>query len=268
MTTYQKGLEALKVFYNEALKINPNILDPFEKFMDQLRQAYFPRNAIEALPGYKRGAFFPNNSEKAFQTWVDGLGFQIEVGGLDSARVVNAMRAMVKKGEGTIPLNPSDFTGFLIDTSRQIQFWPAFKEIAVASAKDLTEGAAEAVVGIKNFLVSYRHIIMGAAVVAGFLVIRSYGRSPRPAFQKNPVSSSKWKKPSLVQSLIFKKSKFSEKEAVTWAKEHGFSHTKVDEGKTVWKIRQKSPKFFQTFRTIPFTPGVQATIGPPRRKKK
>jgi len=63
-----------------------------------------------------------------------------------------------------------------------------------------------------------------------------------------------------VQTLIFNKDKFSRKSAVKWAKSHGFKASKVDEKENTFRIRQRDPGEFETFRTIPFKPGLQAVV--------
>lgn len=63
-----------------------------------------------------------------------------------------------------------------------------------------------------------------------------------------------------VQTLIFSKDKFSRQSAVKWAKKHGFKATKVDEKENTYRIRQKDPDQFGTFRTIEFKPGIKAVV--------
>jgi predicted RNA-binding Zn-ribbon protein involved in translation (DUF1610 family) len=63
-----------------------------------------------------------------------------------------------------------------------------------------------------------------------------------------------------VQTLIFSKSKFSRSAAIKWAKGHGFKADKVDEKANTWRLRQKDPDQFGTFRTISFKPGLKAVV--------
>ena len=63
-----------------------------------------------------------------------------------------------------------------------------------------------------------------------------------------------------VQSLIFAKDTFSRGQAVRWAKGHGFKADKVDEKANTWRIRQRDPGEFETFRTITFKPGLKAVV--------
>lgn len=63
-----------------------------------------------------------------------------------------------------------------------------------------------------------------------------------------------------VQTLIFSKDKFSRKSAVKWAKSHGFTAAKVDEKENTFRLRQRDPDEFETFRTITFKPGLKAVV--------
>jgi hypothetical protein len=63
-----------------------------------------------------------------------------------------------------------------------------------------------------------------------------------------------------VQTLIFSKDKFSKKSAVKWAKSHGFTAAKVDEKENTYRLRQRDPDEFETFRTISFKPGLKAVV--------
>jgi len=63
-----------------------------------------------------------------------------------------------------------------------------------------------------------------------------------------------------VQTLIFSKGKFDRAAAVKWAKSHGFKAGKVDEKENTFRLRQKAPGQFDTFRTISFKPGIKAVV--------
>lgn len=63
-----------------------------------------------------------------------------------------------------------------------------------------------------------------------------------------------------VQTLIFSKKKFSKKAAMKWAALHGFASSKVDEKENTFRLRQKDPGQFETFRTITFKPGIKAVV--------
>ena len=63
-----------------------------------------------------------------------------------------------------------------------------------------------------------------------------------------------------VQTLIFSKDKFSRKSATKRAALHGFKSGKVDEKENTYRLRQKSPGQFDTFRTITFKPGIKAVV--------
>lgn len=83
-------------------------------------------------------------------------------------------------------------------------------------------------------------------------------------------ANPEFKYPSVVQSLMFPKEKFSEFASVKWAKDHGFKHVPVDPGKEsaqFFHIRQFEPKEFskEKFRTIEFgKSGIKARIGEPK----
>lgn len=73
------------------------------------------------------------------------------------------------------------------------------------------------------------------------------------------------KPPMVVQSLIFSKEKFPDKEgAMKWAKEHEYHITKgVDETENSWRIRQRPPEDFdeKSMKTIDIDDGIQAVAG-------
>ena len=66
-----------------------------------------------------------------------------------------------------------------------------------------------------------------------------------------------------VQTLIFRKPKFTVATAKSWARRHDFRNDKVDETDASIRLRQRTPSDFQSesFRTITLTEGVQAVIG-------
>ena len=63
-----------------------------------------------------------------------------------------------------------------------------------------------------------------------------------------------------VQTLIFSKEKFTKASAKAWAKSHGFKAGKVDEKTNTYRLRQRDPGQFETFRTIEFKPGLKAVV--------
>ncbi len=69
-------------------------------------------------------------------------------------------------------------------------------------------------------------------------------------------------------SLIFAKEHFTEQKAKDWAKEHKHLYGTVIETDNTYRIPQQDDKLFKSFGVIPFTKGVQALIGCPKRKKK
>ena len=69
-----------------------------------------------------------------------------------------------------------------------------------------------------------------------------------------------------VQSLIFSKENFTEKQAKDWAKNHDFIYGYVDEKENTYRIRQQEPSDFENMRTIEMREGVKAVIGCPINK--
>ena len=89
------------------------------------------------------------------------------------------------------------------------------------------------------------------------------GATPSAA-QKTP--KKKRKLPATkVQSIVISKKVMNKAQAVEWVKSHGFRAKKIDETEGAYHFRQRPPGAFRkdTFRTIPFRPGVQARIGHP-----
>lgn len=89
-------------------------------------------------------------------------------------------------------------------------------------------------------------------------------RDPGQAFMDLPfelrVTERSNPKSMKVQSLIFSKKRFDRDSAVKWAKSHGFQAAKVDEKTNTFRIRQRNPSEFETFRTITFKPGLKAVV--------
>jgi ClpP class serine protease len=71
------------------------------------------------------------------------------------------------------------------------------------------------------------------------------------------------KKPTVVQTLIFSKEKFTKAEAKKWAKDHDYKSSGVDETEDSYRIRQRDPGDFVegSFRTIELDDGVSAVVG-------
>lgn len=69
-----------------------------------------------------------------------------------------------------------------------------------------------------------------------------------------------------VQALLLSRQFFTEKEATSWIRRHGFRISKIDATENNWRFRQHPPSSFEaeSFRTIRFRPGVEAVIGCPK----
>lgn len=76
-------------------------------------------------------------------------------------------------------------------------------------------------------------------------------------------------KGTIIQTILFDKDKFTEKEAKKWADNNDFKYGKVDETENKYRLRQEKPAEFKnkTFRTIELTDGVKAVIACPIEKK-
>jgi len=89
-------------------------------------------------------------------------------------------------------------------------------------------------------------------------------RDPGQAFMDLPfelrVTEGGSRSSMKVQTLIFSKDRFSRKDAMKWAKAHGFKAAKVDEKENTFRLRQRDPDQFGTFRTITFKPGIKAVV--------
>lgn len=71
-----------------------------------------------------------------------------------------------------------------------------------------------------------------------------------------------------VQSIIFSKENFTEREAKNWADRNDFKYGSVDEKENTFRLRQSNPMNFKedSFRTIDLSKGVKAVIGCPVKK--
>lgn len=114
-----------------------------------------------------------------------------------------------------------------------------------------------------------------------YLLPESLKRAPRKPSKKKKTTKGKSKKKAThrkitrptkrcpvgteVQSLVFPKSIFSERQAKDWARRHGYRVSKWDETTESYRIRQKDPKRFRpgSFRTIHLG-DVAAVIGCPK----
>lgn len=69
-----------------------------------------------------------------------------------------------------------------------------------------------------------------------------------------------------VQSLLFEVSAWTPFRAQTWAKEHGYNASQIDQQANHLRIRQKPPSAFQAggLRTITFGKGIKAIVGVPK----
>jgi hypothetical protein len=71
----------------------------------------------------------------------------------------------------------------------------------------------------------------------------------------------------ILQSLVFRKPRWRDREARAWALSHGYVAPKTDETTNTIRIRQRAPRDFDpaSFRTVRFGQGIQAVMGKPRR---
>ena len=68
---------------------------------------------------------------------------------------------------------------------------------------------------------------------------------------------------SVVQSLLFPRSKFTRSEAERWASSHGYLYKKVDITDRYIRLRQRPPEGLARMRTIRMGPDVKAVVGWP-----
>ena len=76
------------------------------------------------------------------------------------------------------------------------------------------------------------------------------------------------RKQTEIQTLVFSKDKFTEKQARDFAKRNDFKTTKIDTAGPSFRIRQRDPGDFTRLRTItlPGSDGVKATVGPVKKE--
>ncbi len=65
---------------------------------------------------------------------------------------------------------------------------------------------------------------------------------------------------TIVQSILFDKSKFTATTARAWLKRNGFKSGKIDETPNELRFRQRVPGAFTTFRRKKLTAGVSAVV--------
>jgi hypothetical protein len=63
-----------------------------------------------------------------------------------------------------------------------------------------------------------------------------------------------------IQTLIFDKDIFTRDGATRWAEDHDFRFDKIDETEDSYRLRQKDPGRFKTFRTISLRDGIKAVV--------
>ncbi len=68
-----------------------------------------------------------------------------------------------------------------------------------------------------------------------------------------------------IQSILFRRSKFTIPEAITWLRLHGHTFAKVDTTTNFYRFRQYTPRPGEKYRTQKITDGVEfvVSVGPP-----
>jgi hypothetical protein len=69
------------------------------------------------------------------------------------------------------------------------------------------------------------------------------------------------RKPMRVQSLLFKRSRYTVAQAVAWARRHGYKYGSVEVEREYIHLRQEAPSHFRVIRTVPFGKGIKAVVG-------
>jgi hypothetical protein len=276
-TDLELGEFAITSFWAAARSINPDFPQDFDAYTELLRRSYYPKSSDEAPAGYTnfKQTYFPNSSQAALETFVDGLGLGIRSVDIELApeRITSSMQQLAQAGGGGIPASEKSFFSAIQEQAESYSFFDMTSFVAMESAKDIVTGVqkvGEAVIDTGASILKYRNYILIAAVIAGgYYLYTVYGKT---LFKANPVRKTKkhiWKDPSKIQSLLFLKAAFTEDDAIDWARRHGFSYAKVDKGGKYWRMRQASPTFFDDFRTIELgdKTGIKAIIGPVKKQR-
>lgn len=59
----------------------------------------------------------------------------------------------------------------------------------------------------------------------------------------------------------FSRDRFTQAQALGWARDHGFRAQKLDVEPNTLRVRQESPADFERMRTITLRPGIKAVVG-------
>lgn len=106
---------------------------------------------------------------------------------------------------------------------------------------------------------------MGAA---DFLTMEGYHMKPdeawdwyHEAFLLEKALTFVLNEASMVQSILFHKSKFNIEQARKWLKDHGFIAAGVDDEGEYYRFRQRAPGKFKRFRMHVLRAGIKAVLG-------
>ena len=81
---------------------------------------------------------------------------------------------------------------------------------------------------------------------------RSTKKSASPRKRSTKKSASPRKRSTRIQSIIFKRDKWTEKTAKKWLKDHNYKNTKIDYNENYLRFRQIATKKNKQYRTINF----------------
>lgn len=187
-----------------------------------------------------------NNKEKSFNTEQDALDFVWKVATTwehsiqEMYKIAELNKNMAKGGQ--IPNNykgksPEEVWNSWTKAQRLHFINDHITELGDIKNKVLEDVAESRLVEFQNLPFKLkkeieRHFTIGQYKQGG--PIDEYARGGKSC----PVNMS-------IQTLIFKKDKFSKQEAILWAKNHDYIASKVDEKPHTWRIRQTKPSSFR-----------------------
>ncbi len=169
--------KALKAFHAEARQLNAMIPSEYSAFEELLRRALYPRNLLEAFPGYPLSIFYPSSSTTdIMNTFKDGLGMAIRGAGFDDDKIDSSMVRLAQVGNGALPVDRNAFFRAIQSEADTFSFFDMASNVIVASVTDIKAGAATAlssVTGIMTTLYDYRYWLLGAAGLVALTMIKN-----------------------------------------------------------------------------------------------
>jgi hypothetical protein len=171
------GLNALTVFWQAAMPLNPQLPTDFPSFLSALEQSLVPGQT---------GA----TQDNIFTIQVQGIGTQVNVGGtpgffstgtvpMTSAQVATAMQALASQGSGKLPTNMNGFTAALTGSATTVNFLSAVTYTAEASTAQVAQAAqaaGNAIIDTASTALAWKnYLIWGAVAFGAFLLYIKFG---------------------------------------------------------------------------------------------